>query len=227
MTSNEALSVLFECANKLETKSETWFSAAIYYHTFFKECCCSAVFDKYLVAATCLYLSSKAEEDHLKLRDIINIFYETIHKKTLQTLDDYFNLRESIVNCELFVSRVLHFKFNCEQPIKYLNSYWRSVKHWLSKEKIDFASLTTTSKSFLRDFCRHPNCITYKGKHIALSIIDMCLDVSNLKTSVPSEWKHELCEDFSRETVTAIIADITWVNENKLSTNNSFKGKSQ
>lgn len=51
---------------KLNMTALSTATAAHLYHMVFKECKC-ADFDQYLIAATCIYIGSKVEEDHKKI----------------------------------------------------------------------------------------------------------------------------------------------------------------
>lgn len=63
-----------EAGIKLHLESVTLASACCIYHRFFAECELSN-YDPYLIGATAIYLATKVEEQHVKLRDIINVCY--------------------------------------------------------------------------------------------------------------------------------------------------------
>ena len=71
---------IFECGNKLEAKVLTVSTAVKLFHQF-KKNTQSLEYDPYLISAACLYLAGKIEDnDHLRLRDIINVVYTTLHR---------------------------------------------------------------------------------------------------------------------------------------------------
>ena len=72
-----------------------------------------------LVAASCIYLASKLEANasQLKLRDLINVVYTTLHRKgsgapeePLKLETQYYNIREAICHGELLVLRMCNFQ---------------------------------------------------------------------------------------------------------------------
>ena len=71
---------IFECGSKLEAKVLTVSTAVKLFHQFNKNTQ-SLEYDPYLISAACLYLAGKIEDnDHLRLRDIINVVYTTLHR---------------------------------------------------------------------------------------------------------------------------------------------------
>ena len=74
-----------------------------------------------LVAASCIYLASKLDPNanQLKLRDLINVVYTTLHRKDsgapeepLKLESQYYNIREAICHGELLVLRMSNFQVN-------------------------------------------------------------------------------------------------------------------
>lgn len=154
MSSRKAVCLLFEAGTKLGAKSETVASAVIYFHKFRREMgqeCHS--YDPFLIAATCIYLAGKAEEDHIKIRDIINVFYAMLHSDSEPLHNDstYWALRDSIVQCELLLLRILRFKVANEHPHRYLLHYLKSLVEWIGDEKKG-QLLSETCWALLNDF---------------------------------------------------------------------------
>ena len=72
---------IFECGNKLNAKVLTISTALQLLHRFNKTTQ-NTQYDNYLVSAACLYLAGKVEDnDHIRIRDIINVVYTTIHRE--------------------------------------------------------------------------------------------------------------------------------------------------
>ncbi|CAE1263835.1 unnamed protein product [Acanthosepion pharaonis] len=89
-------------------------------------------FDTYLIAATSLYLAGKVEEEHRKIRDIVNVCYRTLHKSKspLDIGETFYGLRDAVANCELYILRVLRFKVAFDHPHKYLLHYLKALHDW-------------------------------------------------------------------------------------------------
>lgn len=72
-----------------------------------------------MLGTTVLYMASKAEESPHKLRDVINVCHRSLHQNTfLDVGSEYWELRDSLFNCELFLLRVLGFRVSTENPHK-------------------------------------------------------------------------------------------------------------
>ncbi len=73
-----------------------------------------------LIVASSIYLGCKIEEEHVKLRDIVNVCYNTLHvnKPPLELDETYIKLRNSVITCEFLLARVLGFNFKFNQPHK-------------------------------------------------------------------------------------------------------------
>ena len=70
---------MYECGNKLNAKVLRVSTALQFLHRFSYKAV-QEVYDPYLISAACFYLAGKVEDnDHLRLRDIINVVYTTLH----------------------------------------------------------------------------------------------------------------------------------------------------
>jgi hypothetical protein len=76
-----------------------------------------------LIATASIYLGCKIEEEKVKLRDIINVSYRTLHPDLppLELNETYRLLRESVVQTELLIARKLAFKLEFEHPQKVIS----------------------------------------------------------------------------------------------------------
>merc|ERR1712025_1139331 len=96
---------IFECGKKLDANCLTICTAASLFHKFFQATSISD-YDPYLIAGTCLYLAGKVEDNHLKLRDVINIVCSVLHRslEPLPLGDQYWNTRDAIVQAQVLVA---------------------------------------------------------------------------------------------------------------------------
>jgi hypothetical protein len=110
---------IFECGYKLKCNPVTTATAAAFFHKFFREVDSSG-YDKYLIAATTIYLAGKVHDEKQKLRDIINVSHHTLHRGAtpLDLKDEYWNRRDAIVQAELLMMRVLKFELALPTPHK-------------------------------------------------------------------------------------------------------------
>uniref|UniRef100_A0A8C9M458 Cyclin Q n=1 Tax=Panthera tigris altaica TaxID=74533 RepID=A0A8C9M458_PANTA len=104
---------------KLGMQSIAVATACTIYHKFFCEINLDA-YDPYLVAMSALYLAGKVEEQHLRTRDIINVSNRYFHpgSEPLELDSRFWALRDSIVQCELLMLRVLRFQVSFQHPHK-------------------------------------------------------------------------------------------------------------
>ena len=67
--------------SKLGAKATTGATALALFHRYNEAVGSNATdYDPYLIACSCIYLSGKADNDHQKLRDLINVSQTTLRK---------------------------------------------------------------------------------------------------------------------------------------------------
>lgn len=139
---------IFECGKKLNGQPLTLATAAVIMHRFFKEVDYTG-YDLFvsfsggnwkpwlsdflqLIASSSLYLAGKVKDDPLKIRDIINVSHNTLHRGSspLEIGDEYWNMRDAIVQAELLIMRVLKFEVGTVHPHKYMLHYLKSMEGW-------------------------------------------------------------------------------------------------
>lgn len=121
-----------------------------------------------------IYLACKVEEEEtIKLRDIINVCYRDLHPdlEPLEISEKYWSLRNSIVQTELFISRVLSFEFDFEHPHKFLLQYLDSLCQWIPLNIKSPNPLIETSWHMLKDLLHSDIFLRYRPQDIAISII--------------------------------------------------------
>lgn len=77
-------------------------------------------YDKFTIALGAIYLASKVNEDPVRLKDVINVSQVTLDKEgSLNELGNdswILSVRDTVVQCELFIMRVLHFNPSVKLP---------------------------------------------------------------------------------------------------------------
>jgi len=63
------------------------------------------------------------KDDPLKIRDVINVTHNTLHRGSapLELGDEYWNMRDAIVQAELLIMRMLKFEVTIVHPHKVSN----------------------------------------------------------------------------------------------------------
>ncbi|XP_076357181.1 cyclin-Q-like isoform X1 [Tachypleus tridentatus] len=217
----KAVRYIFESGIKLEAKPQVVAMAATLYHRFFEECN-PEDYDHYLIAATCLYLAGKVEENHLKIRDIVNVFHKAVHPQLepLDLADEYWLLRDSIVQCELLLLRVMKFQVSVDHPHRYLLHYLKSVQDWIAPDILAKLPLFRTCWSLLCDFYHLPSCLRYKPQHVAVAIIYLALECYGVTVLYNNDavlrWHDTFCEDLGKDQLWKIMEDILSVYDAEL-----------
>ncbi|KAL5013633.1 hypothetical protein ScPMuIL_007903 [Solemya velum] len=205
---------IHEAGMKLHLKSIPLSTASLIYHMFFQKNSLRE-FDPYLIATTALYLSGKTEEAHVKLRDVINVCYRTLHKTKppLEMGELFWALRDSVSNCELFILRMLQFRVMLDHPHKYLLHYLKFIRDWFEPYKWDNLPITRTAWAILRDSYHGSVSLHYPAEHVAIAVLYLTfesLGVEPPHTNVcRSPWWKVFAEDVTLERIKSIIIEIT------------------
>lgn len=186
---------ILECSKKLEASSITTATACCLFHKFFSAANIME-YDPYLIAGTCIYLAGKVEDDHLKLRDVINIVHSTLHRslEPLSLGDEYWNIRDAIVQTELLVLRMVAWQVKIDHPHKYLLHYLSSLRDWMSPEDWAKYPVAKTSWALLQDLYHDPHVLSTDPSITSLAIIQLALEIYGIQIPFmggiesPSAW---------------------------------------
>lgn len=206
---------LFECSIKLNMKPLTSAMAATVFHRFFRECDPSN-YDEYLIASSALYLAGKMKDDPVKIRDVINVAHNTLNRNAspLDLGDEYWAMRDAIVQAELLISRMLKFDLNVVHPHKYMLHYMKSLQDWFGASKWNSMPIAKTAAAFLQDFHHSPDILDYKPSHIALCCLSLAFECYGIKVPLTEEqdpagvWYSAFTKDLSKEKHWEIVEKI-------------------
>ncbi|KAH9384608.1 hypothetical protein HPB48_026616 [Haemaphysalis longicornis] len=163
--------LIFEAGTKLEAKPQTSATAATYFHRFFQECS-QEDYDFYVSTAVLRLQSAYPKSDPLPLAE------------------EYWCLRDAIVQCELLMLRVLQFKVSVDHPHR-------------------------VAWSLLCDAYLQPACLRHPPQELAVAVLQVALLAYDVRVphgedSVLS-WYETLCESLSRERLADLIMDVIQV----------------
>ncbi|XP_022184907.1 cyclin-Q [Nilaparvata lugens] len=197
---------IFECGTKLNSHPLTIATAATLFHKFFKEADKSS-YDQYLIATTCLYLASKMKDEVLKVRDVMNVSHNTLSRGSAPPLDlndEYWAMRDAIVQAELLIMRMLKFQVQTVHPHKFMLHYLKSLQGWLKPEDWKRVPLVQASYAFLQDFHYDPSIVDVKPEHIAVAAINLALQCYGVHVPHTAEeegnvWYSVFVDDLSKD----------------------------
>ncbi|XP_024611602.1 cyclin-Q isoform X1 [Neophocaena asiaeorientalis asiaeorientalis] len=198
---------------KLGMRSIPIATACAIYHKFFCEIDLDA-YDPYLVAMSSLYLAGKVEEQRLRTRDIINVSNRYFHpdSEPLELDSRFWELRDSIVQCELLVLRVLRFQVSFQHPHKYLLHYLLSVKNWLNRYSWQRSPVSITAWALLRDSYHGGLCLRFQAQHIAVAVLHLALQAYGVEVPAEAEaekpWWQVFSEDLTKPIIDNIVSDL-------------------
>lgn len=107
-------------------------------------------YDRFTIATGAIYLASKVNEDPVRLKDIINVSQTTLDKEeALNNLGNdswILSIRDTIVQCELFIMRVLHFdpSVKLPHPVSECFAFDCISRNALLLMNYDFSTFSTT-----------------------------------------------------------------------------------
>ncbi|KAG2455234.1 cyclin-Q isoform X1 [Polypterus senegalus] len=205
---------ILEAGIKLGMHSVPIATACTIYHRFFQTCTLE-VYEPYLVAMSAIYLAGKVEEQHLRTRDIINVCHRYLNSKSdpLELDTHFWDLRDSIVQCELLVLRVLNFQVSFQHPHKFLLHYLISLKNLMNRHAWARTPITVTAWALLRDSYHGTLCLRYPPQHIAVAVLYLALQTYGVDvlggTESGKQWWQVFSEDITKPTIDNIISELT------------------
>lgn len=168
---------IIECGIKLKASVLTTAIAATYYHKFYKVATLEE-YDPYLIGSTCIYLASKVEDDDIRVRDIINVGISCVRRgEPPLSLDSYFSMRDSLIQAELLLMRVLGFKMKVDLPHKYLLHYLQSLKDWLGDETFNDLPVVHLAWTIIQDIYHSPLVLKYSPQLLSAAILNIVMQV--------------------------------------------------
>jgi len=215
-----AIAFILECCNKLEVRPSTFAYAASIFHRVIKNLS-KPDYDKFTVATGSIYLASKTNEDPVRLKDVINVSQVTLDREgTLSELGNeawILSIRDTIVQCELFIMRVLHFDPSIKLPHPYLLSYLNTIENWLDDATVCQTPIAKCSISLLQDFYSNSNIVSYEPQHVAVACLVLTFQIYGLKIPAMQDdadtWYKAFCPKMTIEHVWEIIDQILRVYE--------------
>ncbi|XP_063065403.1 cyclin-Q [Engraulis encrasicolus] len=201
---------IIETGVKLGMKSLPVATACALYHRFFRTASLD-VYEPYLVAMSAIYLAGKVEEQHLRTRDIINVCHRFFHpgSEPMELDNKFWELRDSVVQCELLILRQLNFQVANEHPHKYLLHYLVSVRNLVNRHAWARTPIAETAWALLKDSYHGVVCVKHAPQHLALAVLYLAIQSYGVEFPTGElEWWQALCDDISRGEIDEIMSDL-------------------
>uniref|UniRef100_A0A2K5ISE5 Cyclin-Q n=1 Tax=Colobus angolensis palliatus TaxID=336983 RepID=A0A2K5ISE5_COLAP len=187
-------------------------TACIIYRKFFCETNLDA-YDPYLIAMSSIYLAGKVKEQRLRTRDIINVSnrYFNPSGEPLELDSRFWELRDSIVQCELLILRSMPFQV-FQHSHKYLLHYLVSLRNWLNRHSWQRTPVAVAVWALLRDSYHRGLCLGFQAQHIAVAVLYLALQVYGVE--VPAEveaekpWWQVFSDDLTKPITDNIVSDL-------------------
>lgn len=132
-----------------------------------------------------MLLATKVNEDPIRLKDVINVSQVTLDRESsLNELGNdawILSIRDTIVQTELFIMRVLHFDPSVKLPHPYLLNYLNTLENWLDDDTISQTPISKCSISLLQDFYVNPCIVEYEPEHVAAACLSLTFQIYGLK----------------------------------------------
>jgi hypothetical protein len=187
---------MFVACRVLKLSSEARFASLVLLHRHFDVVDDLSVDYKW-IAAACLFLGTKTEEESRRLRDIINVVEmlafgtpgENIQVKEVRPLDeDYWSAKEMLIKTEQEVLRMLRFDVSVSHP-------HRAVAVLLSRE----AQFHSQQQELLRISWQHLNQALFHAQALRYDVLSLAcasIECARLRLDAKEEshsiaWWHK------------------------------------
>ncbi|KAG8178625.1 hypothetical protein JTE90_016287 [Oedothorax gibbosus] len=203
---------LLEACIKLRCSMSTQIRAMILYHHFM-----ASVegfnYDKAMIAAVSLNLSSQIGEEEIDHDTLILLFYCIVNKteEVLDSDDASFKLmKKTFVTNDFIVARILEYSLNHQLAHQYLLPFLELIFARSSAIAAQHRAMSQACLSLMNDFYTSRKCLLYKAEHITVACIDCALEMYELEkcTEIIHPWYEGLCSDLDEEKLKEIKHDI-------------------
>lgn len=150
-------------------------------------------------------MAGKIKHDAVKIRDVINVAHNTMNRNSspLELGDEYWSMRDAIVQAELLITRMLNFDLTVVHPHKYMLHYMKSLQEWFGPNVWNSNPVAKASAAFLQDFHHSSIILNYKPSHIAICCLSLALQTYGVH--VPST------DDNDESSIWYSVSNLFWV----------------
>eukprot|EP00249_Psilotum_nudum_P021338 c28074_g2_i3 orf=858-1712(-) len=176
---------------RLQLPQTTIATAMVLCHRFFLRRS-HAIYDRFIIATSCLFLAAKSEETPRPLNSVVLVSYEMCHRHELANFhyrmpQDWFEQhKQRVVEAEQLVLTTLDFELTVQHPYKPLMAV-------LSKFVPAPTALVHVAWNLINDGLHSSLCLQYKPHHIAAGAVFLSAQILNvdLASSGNFSWWQE------------------------------------
>jgi len=213
----DAAHKLHEAGLSLSLTRESISLGLIYFHKFFKENDTDTdTFDPVLVSASCLFIAGKVmEQNDLRLRDLVNVFYALVNPdKKDDPLDNgvlFWSLKDAISSMELVILRVLRFQTVIDLPHRYLVQFVKVLAEYIDcpyDKKLQFNGVCA---ALLSDYFTSNDCLKHleDPPTISIAVMQIGLQVCGLSGLLTStRWEEAMKQNVNHDNLKTIRQDV-------------------
>ncbi|XP_064359538.1 cyclin-Q isoform X1 [Dromaius novaehollandiae] len=203
---------IMEAGVKLGLGSVPLATACAAYHRFAGAVGPGAPYDPHLVAAAALFLAGKAEGQPLRARDVLNVAHRCLHPgQPPPGLDGgFWALRDSLVQCELLLLRVLRFRVAVPHPHKYLLHYLLALGRWGRRGGWGHPRVPGAAWALLRDGAAGGLGLRHPPQHLAAAALHLGLALCGRPPppGAPPRWWQVLSPSLGPEELEQIVREL-------------------
>lgn len=132
----------------------------------------------------------------------------------LELNDEYWAIRDALVQAELLISRMLKFDSNIVHPHKYLLHYLKSLQGWFHPTEWNSMPIAKTAAACLQDFHHSAAILDYKPSHIAICCLSVAFETYGAQVPLTDDfdeaiiWYNIFCKDLSADKHWEIMSKI-------------------
>lgn len=132
----------------------------------------------------------------------------------LELNEEYWAIRDALLQAELLLSRMLKFNFNIVHPHKYLLHYLKELQSWFHPSDWKAMPIAKTAAACLQDFHHNAAILDYKPTHVAICCLSMALETYGVQVPLTDDfdettiWYSIFCKDLNAEKHWQIMSTI-------------------